>query len=133
MLDSDFEEQRNLEESNLFSCYLCDAVFENQDSIRKHVENCGKTSKSQKENPPNSQEKEKLPKPLKSPMKHQKMPSNHLKTTKYIRVTPQTIAHKKVSDIGENPFEKSVFIIQRTRTLSSVQKRAHINKNMFIL
>ena len=60
MSDSDSEEQQILGGNNLlFSCYLCDAVFEDQDSIRNHVENCGKTSKSQKENPPKPQNKEK--------------------------------------------------------------------------
>ena len=31
------------EENNQFSCYLCDAGFKDKVSLRKHVENCGKT------------------------------------------------------------------------------------------
>ena len=31
------------EENNQFSCYLCDAGFKDEVSLRKHVENCGKT------------------------------------------------------------------------------------------
>ena len=27
-------------EINLFSCYLCDARFDNEESIRRHIENC---------------------------------------------------------------------------------------------
>ena len=85
----------------MFSCYLCDAVFEDQDSIRKHVENCGKDELS------TPQEKKKpAAKPLKTPIKPQKIPSNHWKT-KYIRVTPQAIAHKKMLKIGDISCEKS--------------------------
>ena len=31
------------DESSSFSCYLCDAGFKDEVSLRKHVENCGKT------------------------------------------------------------------------------------------
>ena len=80
----------------MFSCYLFDAVFEDQDSIRKHVENCGKEKKKPAQNP------------LKTPTKPQKMStnSNHWKT-KFIRVTPQTIAQKKMLKIGDISCEKS--------------------------
>ena len=40
MSDTDSKKQQILGGNSLFSCYSCDAVFEDQDSIRKHVENC---------------------------------------------------------------------------------------------